>query len=1224
MHTLRIAQSSVGQNRFRVEATFAREGIPLQAVTSEFDFDLSPQNREGLRWYLEDYLQHIAPPAPQIAARVEKHIEEIGVRLFRAVFESSETATRLWARLQDGLADTRVEVVADVQQATAIPWELLRDPLTGSHLALEARAFVRTQTDAARSPHTRTVPSGDTVAGEPVRILLVICRPGGRDDVPFRSVAGRLIKGLSQNARKAFRLDVLRPPTFAQLSKTLQAAKAAGRPYHIVHFDGHGAYLDKKEPSAIGALVSGLGSMMLAATRQGSHGYLLFENADLPEDVELVDGPSMGNLLWQTDVPVLVLNACRSAHAEPPAAPDAVAASGTTSPATSPAHTEVTQVRAFGSLAQEVVDAGITGVVAMRYNVYVVTAAQFVADLYEALAQGHALGDAVALGRKQLAVQPQREIGYLPRPLQDWMVPIVYETMPVVLFPRPAHRTELGITLSADAPAPSFGAMAPQLERRPSVGFFGRDETLLALDRAFDRQAIVLLHAYAGSGKSSTAAEFVRWYRLTGGIEGTVLFTTFQQYQSLTQVLNATIGETFAEALEARGIHWWSLPDDRRPEVALWVMTLAPVLWVWDNVEPIAGFPAGMPSLWSEAEQRALADFLAAAAQTRAKFLLTSRRDERAWLGDVPVRVQVPPMPMQERVQLARALAERQGRRLSDVEDWMPLLLFTGGNPLTVTVLVGQALREGLKTRAQVEGFVTQLRSGGAGFADEITEGRDRSLGASLSYGFEHAFSETERKQLALLHFFQGIVDVDALRVMGRSNTDWCVAVVRDLTREAGIALLDRAAEIGLLTSLGSGYYAIHPATPWFLSKLFTSYHGQQTDAIAHAYVIAMSALAEVYRRHFDAGQSKAVSFLDVEEQNLLHALSLARSHRWYELIVDVLRGLDGLYKYKGRPKEWQRLIGEILPTFVDAQTSRSLPGLEEWWSTLLTWKGRIARENGDFVQARATADLLVDDFRRQVAPILSKPKEEWTGEDQQIVRRLAVTLHNLGMLLWKSRDPASVTMLDEAFTLSLAVNEREDAANSAFHLGHVYMDVPEVLDLTKAEQWYRTSIELGDKSRPLKVAMRLHELGQVQYVRFTERRKSGDATLEELSALVNQAAKFAYEGLQTLPDDATEQQMHLFHLLGNIYDDVGDSESALKNYHEAIRRAEARDAFEEAARYCREIARSLLKVNRLPDALEYAQESVRRLTVRGEATSGALQAAQQLVASIQARIEVV
>ena len=32
------------------------------------------------------------------------------------------------------------------------------------------------------------------------------------------------------------------------------------------------------------------------------------------------------------------------------------------------------------------------------------------------------------------------------------------------------------------------------------------------LDRAFDRHPVVLLHAYAGQGKTATAVEFARWY----------------------------------------------------------------------------------------------------------------------------------------------------------------------------------------------------------------------------------------------------------------------------------------------------------------------------------------------------------------------------------------------------------------------------------------------------------------------------------------------------------------------------------------------------------------------------------------------------------------------------------------------------------------------------------------------------------------------------------------
>ena len=52
------------------------------------------------------------------------------------------------------------------------------------------------------------------------------------------------------------------------------------------------------------------------------------------------------------------------------------------------------------------------------------------------------------------------------------------------------------------------------------------------------------------------------------------------------------------------------------------------------------------------------------------------------------------------------------------------------------------------------------------------------------------------------------------------------VPAVAGLDRDAGIALLDRAAEIGLLTAYGDGYYAVHPAVPWHLHDLFEHHYG--------------------------------------------------------------------------------------------------------------------------------------------------------------------------------------------------------------------------------------------------------------------------------------------------------------------------------------------------------------------------------------------------------------
>ncbi len=235
MPLLRLTQTRLTDDRYRAEVALEGDGLPRQIATSEFDFTLPDQDQRDVRWYLEDYLSQPLDPAPTIAHRIEARLIELGTDLFKAVFRSSDDARDLWATLRGTLNDTRIEIITSVEDATAIPWELLRDPTTAVSLALRAASFVRAQPTAAQRPQWRT----DTSGGK-IRILLVICRPSGDADVPFRSVSSRILKGLTDEAREVFQLDVLRPATFEALAQRLRTAKTAGAPYHIVHFDGHG------------------------------------------------------------------------------------------------------------------------------------------------------------------------------------------------------------------------------------------------------------------------------------------------------------------------------------------------------------------------------------------------------------------------------------------------------------------------------------------------------------------------------------------------------------------------------------------------------------------------------------------------------------------------------------------------------------------------------------------------------------------------------------------------------------------------------------------------------------------------------------------------------------------------------------------------------------------------------------------------------------------------
>ncbi len=1082
MDCLRISQTRTDDQRHRVQLRLEAKGqAPLEAV-STFAFALTDQDREDLRWYLEDYLVYPMDPAPTIAARIEQRMADLGEQLFREVFQSSEDARDLWADLRPRLAKTRVEIATSVQEATSIPWELLRDSKSDVPLALRAQAFVRTQ------PQTvQPVPAVRPGKG-PIRILLVICRPREEQDVPFRSVASRLIRGLSEDSRALFQLDVLRPPTFERLGEVLRAARAAGEPYHVVHFDGHGWYGELEPEGGLAALVSSLNSVVLDAGGSGAHGYLAFEHPGAEANLLLVRGQEVGKLLVETEVPVLVLNACRSAHADVATAPEAAGDS------------PHDQVRAFGSLAQEVLDQGMPAALAWRYNVYVVTAAQFVADFYAALTQGRTVGEAATLGRKKLHDQPLREIAFEPRPLQDWCVPVVYEAAPVRLFPEPKKTTELTISLDAGEGPPQRGQVDSLLPRPPDVGFIGRDETLLALDRAFDTQSVVLLHAYAGSGKTTTAAEFARWYSLTGGVEGPVLFTSFEQYRPVPRVLDE-IERVFGSWLERGGVNWLALEDDARRDVALQALGLIPVLWIWDNVEPVAGFPAGTPSAWTAAEQRELADFLRDARGTKAKFLLTSRRDEKGWLGDLPARVTVPPMPLQERVEMARALAAKRGHRLTEVADWRPLLEFTQGNPLTITVLVGQALRDGLGTREQIEAFVEQLRRGEAEIKDDEAEGRSGSLAASLSYGLDHAFTEPERRILALLHLFQSIVAVDTLRHMGDQEEDWSLPEPRGATPGQLVALLDRAAEIGLLAPQGSSHYAIHPALPWYFRDLFEKcYPGRRTEA-ERAFTEAMGWLGNYLHQAYERGDRDQVASIAAEEANLLHSCRLARARGWWRLAVSAMQGLDQLYDHTGRPAEWARLVEGIVPDFVDPTTDGPLPGREDEWSLVTEYRVRLARKARDLAEAERLQRICVEWDRRRAAEALEAPAGVLDDAQRNAVRTLTASLHDLGQVQHELRRPQCLDSYQEALDLGERIGDRAMAAVCASSLGNAYALIPSLRDLAEAERWYQRALDLREAHDRLGRARSHGQLGGVAYGRFAEAREAGRPESELLGA---------------------------------------------------------------------------------------------------------------------------
>jgi tetratricopeptide (TPR) repeat protein len=647
--------------------------------------------------------------------------------------------------------------------------------------------------------------------------------------------------------------------------------------------------------------------------------------------------------------------------------------------------------------------------------------------------------------------------------------------------------------------------------------------------------------------------------------------------------------------------------------LALQILHKVPVLWIWDNVEPITGFPAGTKSDWGVEEQQELLGFLNAARETKAKFLLTSRRDEDSWLGNLPRRVPVPPMPMQERLQLAGAVVEHRGKRLVDLPDLKPLLRFTQGNPLTILVTVGEALRVGVDTKDRLDAFVATLRSGEAAFEDEETEGRSKSLGASLSYGFGHAFGEDESKILALLHLFQGFVDVDALCLMGNPGVEWSLEAVRGVTREQGMALLNRAAEVGLLDASGGGYYGIHPALPWYFRDLFERYYpGEAEEATRHAFVEAMGGLGDLYHNRYYEGHRDSLAVIAAEEENLLAAWRIAREHGWWPRIIGTMQGLRTLYSNTGRGTAWRRLVESVVRHFVDPTTEGPRAGLEEQWSLVTEYRVRLAKEERNWTEAERLQRACVEWDRKRAQPALECEAEKRDRPQRHDIRTLAVSVHELAQSQRVNGDPACVGAYREALDLATAIGDKALEGNCVFNLGRAYMEIVALRDLDEAERWFRRSLDQWAPSDSLGRGKSLGQLGAVAFERFLEPRTAKPPT-EELARHLAEAAQLYEQALTMFPKTDIVSLGITHNQLGIIYRAQGNIDRALHHFQRDIRYCETAGDVFGAGQTRRNVALALLEAGRLDDARAYAEAALANYQTFGERAADNIRDIQQL-----------
>ena len=343
-----------------------------------------------LRWYLEIFLDHPFHPFTDRAERILAALRSWGTQAFDALLGHRSAGRLFEAATSEDYAQLQLEVVSDDPTILYWPWEALEDSEVG---VLARTCQIQRRLAKVRDPH----PLSENLPRDAINILLVTARPY-EGDVRFRSISRPMIE-LIDNERLPANVTLLRPPTFDQLRSHLREHPEH---YHILHFDGHGSYGQHSgtvDPHSL--------------TLKGKEGQLIFENDQGKPDPQTAT--VLSELLREYKIPIVVLNACQSAMVDE-AAEDA-----------------------FASVAAGLQKSGVRSVVAMAYSLYVSGAQQFLPAFYRRLFESGSIADATRAGRQQAFAHQHRVCARGTFPLEDWLVPVLYEQAPagpVIRWPR--------------------------------------------------------------------------------------------------------------------------------------------------------------------------------------------------------------------------------------------------------------------------------------------------------------------------------------------------------------------------------------------------------------------------------------------------------------------------------------------------------------------------------------------------------------------------------------------------------------------------------------------------------------------------------------------------------------------------------------------------------------------------------------------------------------------
>jgi hypothetical protein len=344
---------SLGRSKYRVMAE-SRFGEAEGEMTLPFDA------RD-----LENFiLRHCDPARGTVRGWAPPTLQpyaEFGGQLFSALFSGDVRDLYMKHPAVTGAGETALRIRLRFAGAPALanlPWEYMYDG--SDFVALTGAVSVTRQIDADR-------PIRPLGVNGPLRVAVTASAPTDQAAID----AGEEVAGLRTAlaplvAAGLVRIDVAPDGTIGTLASMIRAAEAAGNPFHVWHFIGHGRHLP----------------------REGAT-YLAFESANGTSQMH--SGFELGTLLsTHPSLRLAVLNVCEGARAAPE--------------------------DSLTSVGAALVARGLPAAIAMQFTITDQAAIRFAEEFYRAVVDGGCIDTAVGDARRGIFFMPNES---------EWATPVI-------------------------------------------------------------------------------------------------------------------------------------------------------------------------------------------------------------------------------------------------------------------------------------------------------------------------------------------------------------------------------------------------------------------------------------------------------------------------------------------------------------------------------------------------------------------------------------------------------------------------------------------------------------------------------------------------------------------------------------------------------------------------------------------------------------------------------